>query len=178
MWAHNQPVLFSCFKSPLLSQSQSSIPKNKEPSPWSVWTIPVPHTSSIPFESFRPTCAVVSGSCLPETDQSADSEWCLQKHIGLKPLCVIEAGGAQKQECDHVIKATIEREKPLKIEIFEISHIVYFLTGSLHTWDFTGCFLALLCKFTLCKIDSSRLNCWHFVGTNKILRLFIVSSLM
>lgn len=80
--------------------------------------------SECSFEAFRPTCAAVSKSYLPEADHRADSEGCLKIHICSKTLCVIEAGGVQKQECDHVITVAIKRQIPLKI-IFEISHCLF-----------------------------------------------------
>lgn len=65
----------------------------------------MPHTpQSIPFEAFRPTCASVSGSYLPERIRVQIARNVCEYMYVNPPPCVIEAGGAQKLECDRVIK--------------------------------------------------------------------------
>lgn len=73
-------------------------------------------------------CAPVSGCCLPKTDPDGDSGSCLLARICSKAfLCVIQAGRAQKLECDHLIKVTIRRQGPLR----SFSYCLFFSQGAL-----------------------------------------------
>lgn len=91
----------------LLSSPSVSVksPHTEDLSPCSPNNTSITHLKNS-FEAVRATFGAVFRSHLPQTDVRADNIWCLTNSCMFKPLCVIEAGKAQEQECDHVIKST------------------------------------------------------------------------
>ena len=130
-------------------------PRNKDPSSWGVQTITVPHTSNIPLKLWDKTVLLSAGSSLPETDHSADSERCLQTHVCSKPACVIEAGGAEKQKSDRVIKMTIKWQKPSRFLLLFI-----FTLGALMLSQ--GAFWSR-CASLFSAPSHASLSRWNFV---------------
>lgn len=87
----------------------------------------MPHTSSAPFEALR---SRLGGCCLLKTDPDGDSGSCLPARLRSKAFRgVIQAGRAQEQECDHLIKVTIRRQGPIE----EPRLLFVFLTGGPYT---------------------------------------------
>lgn len=84
---------------------------------WSVQTIPVPHTSSIPLKLLGPTCAALSGCYLSKADQIA-AEWCLQTCMCSKTLSVFLKSAAFTDR--NVIEMTIKWQKPLRFHVLFI----------------------------------------------------------
>lgn len=171
MWAHSQPVLFSFFKPSLLSHGQSSISKNKDPSPWSLWTTPMPLISSIPLKlSDQPVLLSSGPISLKQIRAQIASGVC--KYIYVQnPFCYWSWWSSKTGmwSCD--------KDDNKAVEAIEIAHIVYFLTGNPHTSDFTRRFWPRHTSLHPAKRSLTCLNCWHFVEMKINLRFPIVSPL-